>query len=193
MLGPSTDDIELEKIKNERERLKNLSKSNKIVYEKSKQYSVLKPKPLPLTFIKPFNLSSNQNIMLKKKRIVNTNNDQINLFIKNLMERREEEVKEANNNLISTNQLMKSNNESKEVKEQTNKHKLSTIEKEYKSIISYPKFKAKKLSSKIFGGTTKVIKTNTSHFDSVLKTSKSESNLKVRQNDVRSTKVLLTF
>jgi hypothetical protein len=44
--------------------------------------------PAPLTLIKPFNLSSNSSKMLMKKRMVNSNNDELNQRISETMKRK---------------------------------------------------------------------------------------------------------
>ena len=57
----TTEEIELEKIKREKEDIKKLMQKNKKLYLKSLNYSPMKIIPSPLTTFIPFNLSSNNN------------------------------------------------------------------------------------------------------------------------------------
>ena len=57
----SSEDIELEKIKKEKTKIKKLLEKNKKSYYKSFIYTPMKIIPAPLTIFKPFNLSCNKN------------------------------------------------------------------------------------------------------------------------------------
>ena len=154
-------------MKLERQKIVNFNNNHKKEYEKSKIFQPMIIKPLPLTFLKPFNLSSNNNIKLKQKGMVNNNEAEINMFIKNLMERKEEA---ANEEYCVNASIQNINNY--EFKKYETKYKLSTHEKEYQTMKSYPKFKAKSLDSKIFGGTTRVVNNDISLFEGKMSTTK---------------------
>ena len=62
-------------------------------FEKTKNIKENKQLPLtPLTILKPFNLSSNNSTMLMKKRLISTNNENINNKIKEVMRKKCEKM-----------------------------------------------------------------------------------------------------
>jgi len=144
--------------------------NNQKEYEKSKNYKPKALKPLPLTFIKSFNLSSNNKKALQKKGIVHNDHNQINMFIKNLMEKREEAASEINKAFNENNTSL-----SFSTKKFESKYKLSTDEKEYQNIISYPKFKAREVSSNLFGGSKKIVNNDISLFEGIISKNKNMS------------------
>jgi hypothetical protein len=84
----SSEEILIEKIKKEKEEVLRLKIINHINAEKVKTIVPNKPSiaPQPLTLIRPFNLSSNK--MLMKKRITNTNVDELNSKITEAMKKK---------------------------------------------------------------------------------------------------------
>jgi hypothetical protein len=88
----STEDLMLEKIKKEKEEMHRLKLINKQNVEKVKCYVKQPVMPQPLTLIKPFNLSMNNSKLLMKKRVTNTNVDEINSKITETMKKKCEKV-----------------------------------------------------------------------------------------------------
>lgn len=87
----SSEQIELEKIKKQKEELKKLKLKNENNVEKCKMFISKPLNPTPLTLMKPFNLSCNNSKMLMKKRITTSNtNEIINQKITNTMKQRVE-------------------------------------------------------------------------------------------------------
>lgn len=84
----SSEEIELEKIKKEKEDLKKQRQIHLKCYNKSKIYKPMNISPSPLTLIKPFNLSSSGSTQCLKKRLTKTNYEikQINKKIKEKLE-----------------------------------------------------------------------------------------------------------
>ena len=73
----TSEELELEKIKKEKEEIKKQNIKNKILYIKSKNFIPISITPSPLTLIKPFNLSSSKNKNYIKNRL-SSNNFEIN-------------------------------------------------------------------------------------------------------------------
>lgn len=103
----SSEEIQLEKIKKEKEEMQRLRNVNSQLVEKAK---VFNPKPLnpsPLTLIKPFNLSSNNSKMLMKKRLTNTHIEEVNSKIMETMKKKCEVVGEKIKETVFINDTMK--------------------------------------------------------------------------------------
>lgn len=92
----SSEEIELEKIKKEKEELKKMKQNYMKVYSKSKQYKPMHILPSPLTLIKPFHLSSSSSTQYLRRRLTSTNYEieKINKKIKEKLEKKCEEYGE---------------------------------------------------------------------------------------------------
>ncbi len=82
----TTEELLIEKINKEKELLSVLKHKNQISVEKIKNYTPKSLVPTPLTTFQPFNITSNIN-MLKKKRI-NNNTEELNEKIKEQMKKK---------------------------------------------------------------------------------------------------------
>jgi len=78
----------IEKIKKEKEEMLKLKMINRQNVEKVKTFVNKPVMPQPLTLIKPFNLSMNQSKMLSKKRVTNSNVDDINSKITDVIRKK---------------------------------------------------------------------------------------------------------
>ena len=86
----SSEELELERIKKEKEELKKQKKTFQKVYTKSKQYKPMQILPSPLTLIKPFHLSSSSSTQYLRRRLTSTNYEieKINQKIKEKLEKK---------------------------------------------------------------------------------------------------------
>jgi hypothetical protein len=103
----SSEEIQLEKIKKEKEEMQRLRNVNTQLVEKAKIYNPKPLNPSPLTLIKPFNLSSNNSKMLMKKRLTNTHIDEVNSKIMETMKKKCEGVGEKIKETVFINDTMK--------------------------------------------------------------------------------------
>jgi hypothetical protein len=84
----SSEELMLEKIKKEKEEMQRLRNLNSNFVDRAKNYLPKPINPSPLTIIKPFNLSSNNNKMLTKKRTPNSNIEEVNSRITDAMKKK---------------------------------------------------------------------------------------------------------
>ena len=108
----SSEELELERIKKEKEELKKQKKTFQKVYTKSKQYKPMHILPSPLTLIKPFHLSSSSSTQYLRRRLTSTNYEieKINQKIKEKLEKKCEEYGEKmKENVFINEQIVNQN------------------------------------------------------------------------------------
>lgn len=97
----TTEDIMLESINKEKQKAKTIIKTNQQYYNSHKKYAPIPVSPSPLTFIKPFNLSSSSCSEYLKKRMSNTPNEitEINKKIKEKLTKKCKEYEDQTKNI----------------------------------------------------------------------------------------------
>jgi len=103
----SSEEILIEKLKKEKEEMQRLRNLNSQSLGKTKAYIAKPINPSPLTMIKPFNLSANNSKMLAKKRVTNSNIDEVNSKIMEQMKKKCEQASDKIKESVFINDTLK--------------------------------------------------------------------------------------